>query len=554
MQLPASKRIGAIASPNGNISENNRAFFILFAAWPGGFLRIRNPLVLLPGRATLRRNRYMKLASYPLKPVLILCLATFMGSVGCAATKPAKPPAKAVGALTAAEAPATHAVVKGSLKPKAQLDAVLVSQEMQPLKLEPKAWADLTVLEAVSHGARVKKDDVLVRLDTDKIKDQLDDLEKDRPIATLAYEQAAAELNNLESTTPLRLETARRTARTVGEDLAYFEKIGREQREKSAAFNLKSAEERLAYALEELKQLEKMYAKDDLVEATEEIILRRQKFTVESAQFSLAASKLGTERDLKVLLPREAEALKSGKRDQDYALSLAEETLPKALSKKRLDVEKLRRDQAKSDKRLADLRKDLQLLTVKAPMDGMVYYGACENGRWLTAAVVAKKLVPTAKLTPTEVFMTIVNPDKVLLKAMIAEADLAKFKSGMTGQAAPVAAPDKKLAVKLEEISEVPSITGGFEATLSLQEPKPARLVPGMNVKVTLGENVRPDLPLAPCEAVFSEGGEKFVWLAKPDGKPEKRAVKTGDTDNKQVEIVEGLEAGEKILLKAPAK
>ena len=85
-----------------------------------------------------------------------------------------------------------------------------------------------------------------------------------------------AELDNLKESTPQKLEAAKRSHRVANEDFTYFDKTNRVQREKSARFNLKSAEQRLENALEELKQLEKMYKADDLTEETEEIILKRQ--------------------------------------------------------------------------------------------------------------------------------------------------------------------------------------------------------------------------------------------------------------------------------------
>jgi multidrug efflux pump subunit AcrA (membrane-fusion protein) len=464
----------------------------------------------------------------------------------------AKTGSKTSAAPKSVEPPATHAITRGSLRAKLQLDAVFQATEMQAIKLEPKAWMDLTVMEVVPHGARVKKGDVLLKLDLEKLRDQIDDIEKDQPLGALGMEQAAAELENLVQGTPQKLEAARRGARVADEELAYFDKTGREQREKNAKFTLKNAEQRLENALEELKQLEKMYKNDDLVEETEEIILKRQRFAVESAQFYLDATRLSTDRDLKTMIPREAETLKAQKRDQELALTLAEETLPKALAKKRLDVEKLKRDQKKTEKRLADLKHDLQQLTVRSPMDGVVYYGACESGKWTTGAAIAKKLMPGSKLMPIEILLTVVNPEKMVLKGIIPEAELAKFKTGMAGQAALVSAPDKKLAVTLEEIGSVPAPIGGFEATLCLAAERPATVVPGMNAKVTLSESLKQDVLLAPSDAVFTEGAQKYVFVAKPDGKSEKRFIKTGDTENKQVEILEGLAEGDKILLKAP--
>ena len=476
-------------------------------------------------------------------------LAALLVSGGCASAHKLAGPAAA--APKKPDAPPTHAVARGTLKRTVQLDAMFEAVEMQPVKIEPKTWMDLTVLEAVAHGARVKKGEPLVKLDTEKIKDKIDDLEQDRPGAATALEIATAELENLKQTTPQRLEATKRSRRVSDEDFAYFEKTGRDQREKSAQFNLKSAEQRLANEAEELKQLEKMYKADDLTEETEEIILKRQRFAVESAQFWLESTKLNSERDLKTFIPREEESLKSQKRDSELALALAEESLPKALAKKGLDVEKQRRDQKKSEKRLADLKRDFEGMNVRAPLDGLVYYGACENGKWPTGAGVAKKLVPGGKLTPFEIFMTVVNPEKLQLKAVVPEAELSKARLGLSGEAAPTSAPDKKLPVKLEELSRVPLVTGGFEARLSVQQSSASDFMPGMACKLTLSE-AKTNVLLAPQEAVFTEGDQKHVFALKGDGKHEKRSVKTGESDGKQIEILEGLSEGDKILLKKP--
>jgi len=338
----------------------------------------------------------------------------------------------------------------------------------------------------VPHGARVKKGDVLVRCETDKIKEQISDMEQDAPGAKLALEIATTELDNLKQTSPLKLESARRSNRQADEDYSYFETTGRSQREKNAIFNVKSAEQRLDNAVEELTQLEKMYQADDLTEETEEIILKRQRFSVDAAKLSLESTKLYSERELKTFLPREHETLKNAKRDQELSLALTEQTLPKTLSKKIQDLDKMKRDQKKAEKKLTDLKQDLELMTIEAPADGIVYYGSNDNGKWPSAASLSKRLVPGGKLGANEVFMTILNPDKLVLRAIVPESELSNFKEGQKGQAAPIAAPDKKLAVKLEELGYVPAPGGGFEARLSLEADDDLRLMPGMTCKVTL--------------------------------------------------------------------
>ena len=448
--------------------------------------------------------------------------------------------------------PPTHTAASGIIKVKTQLDGVAESLAMEPIKLSPKAWMDLTVLDAVKHGSRVKKDDPLVRLDLEKLRDQIADLEQDQEPAAVALALAKAELENLKQTTPLKLEAAKRTQRIADEDYTYFESTGRSQRQKNAQFSLKSAEQRLENANEELRQLQKMYEADDLTEDTEEIILKRQKFAVEAAQLSLESVRLNTERELKVFLIREHENLKNARRDQELAATLANQSLPKALEKKQFEVDKLERDQRKAAKKLTDFKYDLELLNVRAPADGLVYYGACENGKWTTGAAVSKKLVPGGKLAANEIFMTVVNSETLQLRAVIPEAELGYFRVGMKGDASPVSAPGRKLTAEVEEIGVVPLPTGGFEATLSLTRDNGIHLVPGMNCKVSFAEVEKPAGIVVPKESIFSDGPQKHVYLLKADGSNEKRTVKTGESDDKFTEITEGLSAGDQVLLKKP--
>jgi multidrug efflux pump subunit AcrA (membrane-fusion protein) len=327
--------------------------------------------------------------------------------------------------------------------------------------------------------------------------------------------------------------------------------VGRSQREKASAYNLKGAEQRLEGATEELDQLLKMYKADDITEETEEIVLKRQKYQVDYAQYALEAVKLNVKRELEVMIPRENENLKNAKRDQDLALQLSEITLPRTLAKKELDFDKSKRDQKKAAKKLDELKEDLASIKVTAPADGVVYYGTVENGKWTTGGVVAKKLIQGGKVAPQEVFMTLLDPEKLVIKSILNEGDLANLKKGLKGKASPAAAPDKKLDVEIEDISYFPLPGGGYEAKLSVNKSDASRLVPGMTCKVSF-EDLPKNALVVPKDAVVAEGQQKVIYLAKADGSFEKKNVKTGDSDDKNIEILEGLSEGDSFYSKKP--
>ena len=84
------------------------------------------------------------------KPNRVLAIALIAASLSwLERSAPAAAPDAAASSNT------VHTVARGTAKNKTQLDGVFEASEMQPVKIETLVWTDLTVLEAVSHGAQV---------------------------------------------------------------------------------------------------------------------------------------------------------------------------------------------------------------------------------------------------------------------------------------------------------------------------------------------------------------------------------------------------------------
>jgi hypothetical protein len=74
---------------------------------------------------------------------------------------------------------------------------------------------------------------------------------------------------------------------------------------------------------------------------------------------------------------------------------------------------------------------------------------------------------------------------------------------------------------------------------------------PGMSCSVEILIEELEDALYVPVQAVFTDGGASHAFVDTPDG-PERRAVVTGSFNDLWVQVVEGLEEGETVLLKAP--
>ena len=135
--------------------------------------------------------------------------------------------------------------------------------------------------------------------------------------------KAEEDMPRLEKTLAMDLTAAERADKEAKEDFDRYNQIDRPMYVKSAEFMAKYYEFMLDYEKDELEQLVKMYEADDLTEETEEIVLKRQKNSVESAEFSLEGAKLNRDELLNVRLPRYDIEIKEGLERTAMALARA---------------------------------------------------------------------------------------------------------------------------------------------------------------------------------------------------------------------------------------
>lgn len=452
-----------------------------------------------------------------------------------------------------------HTVKKGAFEHEVSLAGVIEAQNMAPVTIQTEIWKTLTVLDAVEHGARVKQGDALAKLDMEGINAEIADRENEQRAGELSLALARAELKSAEELAPIDLAAAERAKQTADEDLKRFLERQRPLGEKSARFALESSQHSLEYQEEELKQLEKMYQADDLTEETEEIILKRARNDVDQARFSVELTKSRTDETLETSLPRLEMAYKEVARREAVALERAKVSLPLGPTKARLSLQMLELNQRQGADRLAKLKADRERMLLKAPADGIVYYGHCERGKWSTNHLSASegKLTHGASLTPNSTFMTIVAERPVFVRAMAEEKDLQSLHAGIAGRAVSVAFPNLSLPAKLVSLAPIPTADGKFDAKISIETGEEAKaLLPGMTCNVKLVAFDKADAIVVPASAVFEDAaaGKHYVYRVGADGSRQKSEVALGERSEKEIEIAQGLLEGDKILLKKPAE
>jgi HlyD family secretion protein len=458
--------------------------------------------------------------------------------------------------------PATTKVAKGPFKIELVLNGIFEAQRTTEVLIKPKAWAmPLQVERAVELGRPVKKGDILVEFVRDKIDKLIEDTVVENTISELALKLAEEELPLALKALPVDLAAATRAKTQADEDLKRFFDIEKPGAERTAHFMVKQSSEYLEYAKEELRQLEKMYRSKDLTEETEEIILRRQRFQVDSREHYLKEAVLQRDQKLKVDLPRQEDRVRESAIKQAIDLEKARSLAPLNLNQKRLTAAKLKHDYSKSVERLADLRQDREAMVVHSPSDGLVYFGRCDRGHWPAAGATAQKLQKGGIIAPDEVFITVVAVRPIGIRATVDEKDLlALTEPGMLkGLVTPTVDPMHRLPVRLSSVLPVAREPGKFDAVFALDIGLDQSVIkPGMACSIKLVPYRKKDALTVPSTAVFEDDWVDalayYVYLAKldNDGNYPKRQVKIGKSAGGKTEIVQGLAEGDEILISKP--
>jgi RND family efflux transporter MFP subunit len=187
--------------------------------------------------------------------------------------------------------------------------------------------------------------------------------------------------------------------------------------------------------------------------------------------------------------------------------------------------------------RLAAARLDLRYLTVRAPSAGTV-------NALLTA--------PGAPVDGTTAIVSVTNLSRLAVRVDLSEFDVARVKSGLKATVSVDALGGKAFPGRVVFTALAGTDKDGvvtFPVTVSLKGVHGPR--PGMNASVRIIVAQRHDVVEVPIDAVSRDEDGATVAVVGSDGKSSTRAVKLGLANNKSVEVVKGLRAGERIAVEA---
>lgn len=452
-------------------------------------------------------------------------------------------------ALSLSANAAEHTVKSELFETSFSIDARFLPDNVTLLELEPEQWATFKVENLVEHGTAVKKGDVLVAFETEDFEKALLEAQESAKSRAITLAITKRELADLEVSTPQALEAEELKFARTKESFDHFNEVGKALEIEQAKERLDRAARSLSYVEEELKQLLKMYEEDGVTEETEEIILKRQRSSVQSARLALKVAEHTAEWELGKTIPRKAVDLKKGMDAATLAYETAKLNLPRALEQKKIAVAKAIRDAAEADRKLKELEADQALLSVTAPEDGIVYYGKIDKGTW-SLGNTPKFLFKKGLVPADAVFMSLV-PTKhtLLLHASLNQDQRLKLPAKASGTASVKGIEDSSYPVELSKVDLAPQADGNYRFSLKATLPEGTPLVAGMNAQVKLITYKNDQAIVIPKAALTTKDGKPAVKVKMADGKEELREVTVGKRAENKVEITEGLAVDQVVLL-----
>jgi len=195
-----------------------------------------------------------------------------------------------------------------------------------------------------------------------------------------------------------------------------------------------------------------------------------------------------------------------------------------------LDLAKAQHSQA--DARLDELKINVANTVITSPVNGFIGKRTLDPGAWVT---------------PNSALLSVVDISLVRLVANIIEKDLRRISAGQRADVEVDAFPSETFRGRIARISPVldpATRTAQIEVEI---ENAQFRLKPGMYARVNFTVEQRSNTLVVPANALVDVQGTRGVF--QPNGETAKfKPVKVGLSDEKLVEVSEGLAEGDRIV------
>ncbi|MHC4942526.1 MAG: efflux RND transporter periplasmic adaptor subunit [Planctomycetota bacterium] len=437
------------------------------------------------------------------------------------------------------------------------LDGVFTPASYEEIELWPEEYSgELLVLEVIEHGTLVSKGDLIARLELKSIDRQIELLEREIRSSALSLKSTKERAALDEARARAKLDDTRAELELARRDLEGWEKHELEFKKREADMYKQATQNYIDDQKDELAQLESMYRDDELVDATEEIVMKRARRDLAR---SMKALDLQVERrDYTESFSEPAQTERRRMQFRTKELGLQQLIRTQEIDKRSREDGILKAELAFKDQedKLARIKRDREMLTLRAPADGVLLHGSAEKYRPGSAS---PRYERGSRLGFRTTLFVVADPDRFNLALNVPESKLEVLKPGMGAKVTPTV-PTKIEAAGTLRMDRFPSPKSAagpenkYEAVIEV-DGSMIGLVAGMRGKAEFNVEELTDVVVLPKNTVFGAGKEAHCWIAdETSGEYRRVDLELGPEREGEVVVHGEIEAGQKVLLRAPKK
>jgi multidrug efflux pump subunit AcrA (membrane-fusion protein) len=222
------------------------------------------------------------------------------------------------------------------------------------------------------------------------------------------------------------------------------------------------------------------------------------------------------------------------------AIKTQERSIEQARQQIRIAEAQVENDQVDLDltrQRLVDTK-------VVSPLDGVVTSRSVQIGQIISSGI--------SNVGGGTTTMVVSDLSRIFAIAAVDESDIGQVSLDQPATVTVDAYPGKRFAGKVVQIAprgvNVSNVVT-FDVKIEVTAPERTLLRPEMTANVEILVAEKPDVLLAPSDAIVRKAGKATVTVRKAGGTTESREVGTGISDGRRTEILSGLSAGETVIV-----
>ena len=419
---------------------------------------------------------------------------------------------------------------------------------MRNAVLTSKVEGATTIISIVPEGTHVKEGDIICELDSSALKDKETQQRISVTSAQALFDQAKENVEIQKTQNDSDIAAAQLKLDLARLDLQKFLQGDYEQQRKELEGMVELAREDLARANEDFDYNERLTRKGYKTQND----LEASRIAVRKAELATSVA----EEKLRVLseftFKRTEQELTANSKEFARELERTERKALAALAQKKSELSSKELTLEVESAKLERLREQISYCVLRAPQDGQVIYANRSDGRSDTILI-----EEGASVRERQAIVNLPDLDRMKVAAKVHESRISLVRAGLSVEVKIDAFPDEVFKGEVDTVSSVPSSTGGFsrdvkeyDAAVRLLDSadKVNRLRPGLTASVEILVESRDDVLQVPVQAVLTVAARQFAFVVK-DKTVERREVKVGATNDRTVEVFDGLQEGEVIVM-----